>query len=128
MNHARDRVLFTDPMFLPLVTRLRPRLQALEAVVVMADRIDGPAEVEPYEELIEAADPGFSWPEFDERTASGLCYTSGTTGRPKAALYSHRSTVLHSLATALPSGLGLGPGDVVLQVVPLFHVNAWGLP
>ena len=127
LNHAQDRVLFTDPVFLPLVQKLRPRLDALETVVVMSDQA-GSGEAEAYEALLEAGDPGFVWPEFDEWTASGLCYTSGTTGRPKGALYSHRSTVLHSFATALPSGLDLGPEDVVLPVVPMFHVNAWGLP
>jgi acyl-CoA synthetase (AMP-forming)/AMP-acid ligase II len=131
MNHARDRVVFTDPMFLPLLAKLQARLEHLEAVVVMTDRAHMPepaGDLHSYEELLAGGDPEFVWPELDERTASGLCYTSGTTGNPKGALYSHRSTVLHSLSTALPSGLGLGPRDVVLPVVPMFHVNAWGLP
>jgi acyl-CoA synthetase (AMP-forming)/AMP-acid ligase II len=81
-----------------------------------------------YEELIEAQDDRFEWPSFDERTAACLCYTSGTTGNPKGALYSHRSTLLHAYAGALPDALNLSARDVVLPVVPMFHVNAWGLP
>ncbi|HEX6144989.1 MAG TPA: long-chain-fatty-acid--CoA ligase [Geminicoccaceae bacterium] len=131
VNHARDRVLFADPGFLPLIDRLRARLQPLAEIVLMTGRDGMPAGrsgFRAYEEVLEAGDAGYVWPEFDERTASGLCYTSGTTGTPKGTLYSHRSTVLHSLATALPSGLHLAPSDVVLPVVPMFHVNAWGLP
>jgi fatty-acyl-CoA synthase len=81
-----------------------------------------------YEELIEAASPDFAWPEFDENTASSLCYTSGTTGNPKGVLYSHRSTVLHTYAAALPDSLDCSARDTILPVVPMFHVNAWGLP
>jgi acyl-CoA synthetase (AMP-forming)/AMP-acid ligase II len=131
VNHARDRCLFTDPMFLPLLARLRPRLPALEQVIVMTDPAHMPEGTPDlcYEDLLGSGSEGFEWPSFDERAAaSGLCYTSGTTGKPKGVLYSHRSTVLHTLATALPSGLDLGPRDVVLPVVPMFHVNAWGLP
>ena len=81
-----------------------------------------------YEELIEAQDDKFEWPSFDERTAACLCYTSGTTGNPKGVLYSHRSTMLHAYAAALPDALNLSARDVILPVVPMFHVNAWGLP
>ena len=81
-----------------------------------------------YEELLEAATDDFAWPSFDENTASSLCYTSGTTGNPKGALYSHRSTVLHTYAAALPDALNCSARDVILPVVPMFHVNAWGLP
>ncbi len=81
-----------------------------------------------YEDLIDQGDDGFEWPEFDENTASSLCYTSGTTGNPKGALYSHRSTVLHSMAVALPDSLALTARDCLLPVVPMFHVNAWGFP
>jgi 3-(methylthio)propionyl---CoA ligase len=136
INHAEDRYLFTDPMFLPLVERLAPQLRTLEGVFVLTDDAHLPAcglagtglEVRSYERLIAAEPAEYEWPVFDETTASGLCYTSGTTGHPRGALYHHRSTVLHALAVALPDAIGLGARDTVLPVVPMFHVNAWGLP
>ncbi len=131
VNHAEDRYLFTDPMFLPLVERLAPQLETLEAIFVLTDEAHLPAaglEVQSYEGLIADQPATYDWPVFDETTACGLCYTSGTTGAPKGALYHHRSTVLHALATALPDAMGLSAGDTVLPVVPMFHVNAWGLP
>jgi acyl-CoA synthetase (AMP-forming)/AMP-acid ligase II len=131
INHAEDRYLFTDPMFLPLVERLAPQLKTLEGVFVLTDEAHLPAsglEIQSYEHLIADQPASFDWPLFDETTACGLCYTSGTTGAPKGALYHHRSTVLHALATALPDAMGLSARDTVLPVVPMFHVNAWGLP
>ena len=132
VNHAEDRCLFTDPMFLPLVERLAPRLESLEHIVVLTDAAHMPDcgldNVLCYEELIADQPSELVWPSFDETTASGLCYTSGTTGNPKGTLYHHRSTVLHSLAVVLPDAIGITPRDVVLPVVPMFHVNAWGLP
>jgi fatty-acyl-CoA synthase len=132
INHADDRLLFVDATFLPLVAALRPALTALEGVVVLGPRDDAAAERMPglmfLDEMLAEGDPGHAWPDLDENTASSLCYTSGTTGHPKGVLYSHRSTLLHSYAAALPDSLGLAARDTVLPVVPMFHVNAWGVP
>jgi fatty-acyl-CoA synthase len=132
MNHAEDRWLFLDPVFVPLVEKLQSRLPKLEGVVVMTDDAHMPITQLPrarsYESFIAAESDNFEWPEFDERTASSLCYTSGTTGDPKGVLYSHRSTILHCYAAALPDAMSLSAHEVVLPVVPMFHVNAWGLP
>ena len=136
INHAGDPVLFADVSFAPLVTAIAPRIKdTVRAVVMMADA-GGMPEVtlapgmtlHCYEQLMAAADEDYAWPDFDENTASALCYTSGTTGRPKGVLYSHRSTVLHAYAIALPDVLGLRATDRILPVVPMFHVNAWGIP
>jgi fatty-acyl-CoA synthase len=132
IDHAGDRYLFVDPMFLPLLEKLAPRIKSVEGIVVLCDGPRPPASaldgLRCYETLIEGHPDELTWPSFDENTASGLCYTSGTTGNPKGALYSHRSTVLHSLAIALPDCMNLGPAQTVLPAVPMFHVNAWGLP
>jgi acyl-CoA synthetase (AMP-forming)/AMP-acid ligase II len=132
-GHAEDKVVFFDLTFLPLVEKLVPQLKTVKSFVLMTDRAHMPKQsaipgLLCYEELIEAQDDRFEWPSFDERTAACLCYTSGTTGNPKGALYSHRSTLLHAYAGALPDALNLSARDVVLPVVPMFHVNAWGLP
>jgi acyl-CoA synthetase (AMP-forming)/AMP-acid ligase II len=131
INHAEDCYLFVDPMFVPLVERLAPSLPTLRGVVVLSDAAHMPESGLPhlhcYEALLEGQPDGFDWPELDETTASGLCYTSGTTGNPRGALYHHRSTILHSLMLAMPNTLGLAGDDVVLPVVPMFHANAWGL-
>jgi 3-(methylthio)propionyl---CoA ligase len=132
VNHAEDRYLFTDPMFLPLLEQLAPELATLERVVVLSDPghmpTSGLTGLVDYESLI-ADPPGeFAWPEFDETTACGLCYTSGTTGNPKGALFHHRSTVLHALTIVMCDVMGLTSRDTVMPVVPMFHVNAWGLP
>ncbi|MBF1801918.1 long-chain-fatty-acid--CoA ligase [Alloalcanivorax profundimaris] len=131
-NHAEDKVLFIDKTFLPLIEALRDKLPKLEHVYLLGEKDDEAAAKVPglkfYEDLIAQGDDGFEWPEFDENTASSLCYTSGTTGNPKGALYSHRSTVLHSMAVALPDSLALTARDCLLPVVPMFHVNAWGIP
>jgi acyl-CoA synthetase (AMP-forming)/AMP-acid ligase II len=132
VNHAADRLLFVDTTFLPLVARLAPRLPSDCRIVPL-----GPCEAPPaiglpvlpvYEALLAAEDEDFAWPEFDERTAAALCYTSGTTGHPKGALYSHRSTVLHAYAISLPDAIAISARDVVCPVVPLFHVCGWGVP
>ncbi|HSA81606.1 MAG TPA: AMP-binding protein, partial [Geminicoccaceae bacterium] len=131
VNHAEDRYLFVDPMFLPLVEQLAPQLKTLEGIFVLSDEAHMPATglaARDYESLIAGQPATFDWPSFDETTACGLCYTSGTTGKPKGALYHHRSTVLHALAIALPDAMGLSCRETVLPVVPMFHVNAWGLP
>ena len=132
VNHAEDRWLFLDPAFVPLLEKLQSRLPKLEGYVILTDDAHMPATSLPrarsYESLIASESDQFEWPEFDERTASSLCYTSGTTGDPKGVLYSHRSTVIHTYAAALPDAMGLAGADVVLPVVPMFHVNAWALP
>ncbi len=132
VNHAEDRWLFLDPVFVPLLEKLQSRLPKLEGCVVMTDDAHMPMTQLPraqsYESFIAAESDVFDWPDFDERTASSLCYTSGTTGDPKGVLYSHRSTVLHCYASALPDAMSLSAHEVVMPVVPMFHVNAWGLP
>jgi fatty-acyl-CoA synthase len=131
-NHAGDKVLFFDLTFAPLVEKLAPQLESVRHFVAMTDRAHMPKSALPgllcYEELVQAESADFDWPSFDERSAACLCYTSGTTGNPKGALYSHRSTILHAYGAALPDSFGLQARDVVLPVVPMFHVNAWGLP
>jgi acyl-CoA synthetase (AMP-forming)/AMP-acid ligase II len=133
VNDAEDKVLFVDLNILPLIEKLAPSLPSVKAVVVMVAREHMPAETAIpnllcYEELVEAEDGHYTWPQFDENTAASLCYTSGTTGNPKGALYSNRSTVLHAYAAALPDAMATCSTDVVLPVVPMFHVNAWGIP
>jgi 3-(methylthio)propionyl---CoA ligase len=132
MNHAEDRYVFVDLTFMPLIESVIADLPALRGVVVMTDRAHMPDSSIPgllcYEELIDSQSADYEWPQFDERTASSLCYTSGTTGNPKGALYSHRSTILHAYASALPDTMYLGEHETVLPVVPMFHVNAWGIP
>jgi fatty-acyl-CoA synthase len=132
INHAEDRYIFTDLMFVPLLEKLLPHIPHVEGFVVMTDEAHMPDTSLPnvmcYESLLGAESDEYDWPEFDERTASALCYTSGTTGDPKGVLYDHRSTVLHAYAGVAPDVMNLSSRDSVLPVVPLFHVNAWGVP
>jgi fatty-acyl-CoA synthase len=132
INHAADRVLLTDPMFLPLLEALAERMPTIEKFVVLTDDASLPEttleNAVSYEAFIAGQDENYHWPEMDENTAVGLCYTSGTTGDPKGVLYSHRSSVLHAYASIAPDVLNLSNRDCVLPVVPLFHVNAWGVP
>lgn len=133
VNHAADRVLFVDLTFLPLVESLVGRMPSVETVVVMTGSEHLPRTALPevlcYEALIRDRPAAIDWPELDENAAASLCYTSGTTGNPKGVLYSHRSTVLHALSVGLnAASVRLTHADRVLPVVPLFHVNAWGLP
>jgi fatty-acyl-CoA synthase len=132
-DHAEDRVLFFDMTFLPLIQAIAKRVKTVRTFVAMTDRDRMPKDhgidnLLCFEDLIDAHDDGFEWPTFDENLASSLCYTSGTTGNPKGVLYSHRSTVLHTFAIALPDSLNCSARDTILPVVPMFHVNAWGLP
>jgi 3-(methylthio)propionyl---CoA ligase len=132
-DHAEDQALFFDLTFLPLVEAIAGRVKTIRTFVAMTDRSRMPATTTIpgllcYEDLADAASDVFAWPEFDERQASSLCYTSGTTGNPKGVLYSHRSTLLHTFAISLPDALNCSARDVILPVVPMFHVNAWGLP
>jgi len=135
VNHAEDRAVFFDLTFLPVIQSIAPLCKTVKHWVALADRDCMPAaKIEAadgvlcYEDLIDAQTDEYTWPEFDENAASSLCYTSGTTGHPKGVLYGHRSTILHTLASALPDALNLSARDVILPVVPMFHVNAWGLP
>ncbi|MEL7098620.1 MAG: long-chain fatty acid--CoA ligase [Pseudomonadota bacterium] len=132
INHADDRVMFIDATFVPLIAAIREKCPNMEHIVLMGPRDeDAAAKIEGlkfYDEMIAEGDAVFEWPEFDENTASSLCYTSGTTGNPKGVLYSHRSTVLHSLVAALPDSLNIHARHIVMPVVPMFHVNAWGTP
>ena len=132
LNHAEDGVVFFDPIFFALVEQLSPHLPLVRAWVALCDRADMPAvAVENllcYEDLLAEAQPDYDWPQFDENTASTLCYTSGTTGNPKGVLYSHRSTVLHAMGACAVDNLGFSGRDSILVVVPLFHANAWSIP
>jgi fatty-acyl-CoA synthase len=132
-NHAQDQVLFFDLSFLSQVQALAQRSQTIKTYVALTDRAHMPEthslpNLHCYEELLAAESDDYQWPSFDENSASSLCYTSGTTGNPKGVLYSHRSTVLHCYAAALPDALLGSAQDTILPVVPMFHVNAWGLP
>ena len=130
VNHAEDKVIFVDDSLVPLLERLAPSFDTVAHYVVMGDGDMGslPNALR-YEELLEQAGGGdFAYPELDERQAASLCYTSGTTGNPKGVLYSHRSISLHSTGTLLRDGTGISRVDRVMAVVPMFHVNAWGLP
>ena len=132
-NHAEDQYLLFDMTFLPLVEAFAAHCKTIKGFVLMCDRDRMPAESKIpnlmcYEELLADSSDDYAWPVFDENSASSLCYTSGTTGNPKGALYSHRSTILHSYASTMPDALNVSARDTVLPVVPMFHVNAWGLP
>ncbi len=128
INHAEDKVLLIDETLVELLDNIEDEVD-LEHIFVFSADGSAPEGLESYEDLLEGADEAdFEYPDLDERDAAALCYTSGTTGRPKGALYSHRSICLHSLALAAADGLGIRERDVVLPVVPMFHVNAWGVP
>ena len=130
-NHAEDSYLFLDLTFVELVEGLADSLSSVKAYVVLTDETHMPDTSLPnamcYETLVGAESAGYEWPELDEWTASSLCYTSGTTGNPKGVLYTHRSTVLHTMMVCMSDTLGLRSVDVVMPVVPMFHANAWGL-
>lgn len=129
INDARDIVVFYDRQFAELVERLRPECPSVKQWVLLDEPEDAaPGDMSVYGNWLGADDTGFEWPQFDENTACGLCYTSGTTGNPKGALYSHRSTLLHAYASCHPDALGLSRRDAVMPLVPMYHVNAWGLP
>jgi len=132
-NHAEDEILFFDLSFLTLVLAVHAKCTTVKHWVAMCDKGKLPADsgipnLTSYEALIDGLSTSFDWPQLDENTASSMCYTSGTTGNPKAALYSHRSTMLHAYAAALPDVMCISARDSILPVVPMFHVNAWGIP
>jgi fatty-acyl-CoA synthase len=131
VNHAGDRVMMTDLTFVPILEQLAGKLPTIERYIVLTDSAHMPAtnlkNAVAFEEWLAEADDDFAWKEFDENTAAGMCYTSGTTGGPKGVVYSHRSNVLHSLISATPDAMGISSRDVVMPVVPMFHANCWGL-
>ena len=132
-NHAEDQVMCFDMTFLPIVKAIWSKCTTVKHWIALCDADKLPADtgipgLRSYEAWMAGESETYAWPQFDERSAAALCYTSGTTGNPKGALYSHRSTMLHAFAGALPDSLGLSSRDAILPVVPMFHVNAWGLP
>ena len=131
MNHAGDRLLFTDLTFLPIVEKIAAQVPSLRQIVVLTDAAHMPQSALPgliaYEEWLADADGDFAWADLSEDDAAGMCYTSGTTGDPKGVLYSHRSNVLHAMIAVAPDAMCLSSRDTVLPVVPMFHANAWGL-
>ncbi len=132
-NHAEDQVLCFDLSFLPLVQAVHAKCSTIKHYIALCDTEKLPVDsgipnLQSYESWIGAEADHYNWPSFDENTASSICYTSGTTGNPKAALYSHRSSTLHAYAAALPDVMSISARDAILPVVPMFHVNAWGIP
>jgi 3-(methylthio)propionyl---CoA ligase len=132
VSHAEDAYVFFDLTFAPIVEKLAPQCKGVKGWVAMTDRAHMPQSSVPnllcYEELIARESGVYEWPRLDEWTASGLCYTSGTTGNPKGVLYAHRSTVIHAYGASLPDVFAASARETILPVVPMFHVNAWGIP
>jgi 3-(methylthio)propionyl---CoA ligase len=132
VNHAEDEWIFTDLAFVPKLEQLAAKCPGVRGYIVMTDAAHMPQTTLPnalcYEALVAAESDAYTWPELEERSASGLCYTSGTTGNPKGVLYNHRSALLMAYAAALPDSCALSATDGILPIVPMFHVNAWGLP
>jgi fatty-acyl-CoA synthase len=132
INHAQDKILFIAPEFVPIIGNLIDKLPSLQQIIVLTDNEHMPeskfTNVQSYEAYIAQENDSFQWPALDENMASALCYTSGTTGNPKGVLFSHRSTVLHCYGAVMPDSLSFSVNDVILPIVPMFHVNAWSIP
>ncbi len=128
LNHAEDRFLIVDDTLLPVLDRVKDRVKLERVIVAPLTGRPVPPGAESHEDFLKTASSSFRPPRIAEDDAAGLCYTSGTTGRPKGVLYSHRALVLHTLVAGLPGGIGLSGTDTILPVVPMFHVNAWGIP
>jgi fatty-acyl-CoA synthase len=129
VNHAEDTAIIVDASLIPLLGRVRDQLTTVKHIIVAGQGdTESLGQTFDYDELLGAEEPGFDWPELDERQAAAMCYTSGTTGNPKGVAYSHRSTFLHSMAITSASSLGINEQDRVLSIVPMFHANAWGTP
>ncbi|HUZ31894.1 MAG TPA: fatty-acid--CoA ligase [Xanthobacteraceae bacterium] len=131
INHAEDRMMMTDLTFLPLLEKIADKLPTIERYIVFTDAAHMPKtslrNAVSYEEWLSSADGDFAWKQFEENTAAGMCYTSGTTGNPKGVLYSHRSNVLHTMLSMQPDAIGISSRDVIMPIVPMFHANSWGL-
>jgi len=131
INDAEDRVIFVDASILPALQRIADDIKGVKHFVVMTDGPSPDGQLKPmlsYEDLLSGRPTSYPWPQIDERDAAAMCYTSGTTGKPKGVVYSHRSSVLHSFGIAIGGGIGLQESDSILPIVPMFHANAWGLP
>ncbi len=132
INHAEDRLIFVDPLIIPVLEKIKDNIKHVESIVILSDIEHMPetslTNVQCYESFIRDGDEDFEWPLLDENAASGLCYTSGTTGNPKGVLYSHRAIVLHSLVKIAPDIFNFSIREVIMPIVPMFHVNAWGIP
>ncbi|MFT4811362.1 MAG: acyl-CoA synthetase (AMP-forming)/AMP-acid ligase II [Paraglaciecola sp.] len=132
INHAEDRFIFVDLLVVPLLEALQDHLPKVEGYIILTDEAHMPkttlTNVICYETLLSKQSTSFDWPEFDENTASAMCYTSGTTGNPKGVVYSHRSTLLHALGGSMPDVVSASYKETTLPIVPMFHVNAWGAP
>jgi fatty-acyl-CoA synthase len=134
-NHGEDRIVIVDDSLVPLLAKVAPDLKTVEHYLVVGtgdatalEEAAAGADVLRYEDVLAAESPGFDWPDVDERAAAAMCYTSGTTGNPKGVVYSHRSTVLHTMAVNAANAIGLTEADTMLPIVPMFHANAWGMP
>ncbi|HEX7443748.1 MAG TPA: AMP-binding protein, partial [Acidimicrobiales bacterium] len=129
INHAEDQVIICDASIAGLLGRVRDQIPTVRHIVVVGDGdTSALGETLDYEALLAAEEPGYDWPQLDERQAAAMCYTSGTTGNPKGVVYSHRSTFLHTMAITSGGSLGINERDRVLSIVPMFHANAWGTP
>jgi fatty-acyl-CoA synthase len=132
INHAEDKFIFVDLLVVPLLEALKEHLPKVEGYIILTDEAHMPDTTLPnvmcYETLLSKQSTSFDWPEFDENTASAMCYTSGTTGNPKGVVYSHRSTLLHALGGSMPDVVAASYKETTLPIVPMFHVNAWGAP